>query len=74
MVEDGVERGDAQADQVRRRREMGLVGDAPARVEADGPRAQPRAEVGGEVAGRAVVARDDHGGAPRVALGFGDVT
>ena len=38
------------------RREVRLVGHAAARVEAHGPRAQPRAQVGGEVAGRAVVA------------------
>ena len=34
-VEQRVERGDAQADEVRRRREVRLVGDAAARVEAD---------------------------------------
>ena len=33
---------DAQADEVRRRREVGLVGDAAARVVADGPRAPAR--------------------------------
>ena len=54
-----VERGDAQADEVRRRREVRLVGDAAARVVADGPRREPGAQVGGEVARRAVVAGDD---------------
>ena len=52
-----VERGDAQADEVRRRREVRLVGDAAAGVEAHGPRLEPRAQVGGEVARLAVVAR-----------------
>ena len=54
-----VERGDAQADEVRRRREVRLVGDAAAGVEAHGPRREPRAQVGGEVARLAVVAGDD---------------
>ena len=54
-----VERRDAQADEVRRRREVRLVGDAAARVEAHGPRVQPGAQVGREVAGLAVVAGDD---------------
>ena len=57
--EQRVERGDAQADEVRRRREVRLVGDAAARVEAHGPRGEPGAQVGGEVAGLAVVAGDD---------------
>ena len=39
LGEQRVERGDAQADEVRRRREVRLVGDAAARVEAHGPRA-----------------------------------
>ena len=68
-LEDAVQRGDAEADEVGRRREVRLVGDAAAGVEADGPRAQPRAQVGGEVAGRAVVAGDDHRRAPHVAVG-----
>ena len=63
-MEQGVERRDAQADQVRGRREVRLVGDASARVEADRPRLQPLAEVGGEVARLAVVACDDDGGLP----------
>ena len=58
-----------QADEVRRRREVRLVGDAAARVEADGARLEPGAQVGGEVAGRAVVAGDDDGRAPHVAVG-----
>ena len=60
-IEQRVERGDPQADEVRRRREVRLVGDAAARVEADGPRPQPGAQVGGEVARAAVVAGDDDG-------------
>ena len=54
-----VERRDAQADEVRRRREMRLVGDAAAGVEAHRPRVQPGAQVGREVARLAVVAGDD---------------
>ena len=71
LVEHRVERGDAEADEVRRRREVRLVGDAAARVEADGPRAQPRAQVGGEVARGPVVGRDDDRRAARVAVGDG---
>ena len=40
-----VERGDAQADEVRRRREVRLVGDAAARVES-GPGAAPATRAG----------------------------
>ena len=64
-----VERGDAQADEVRRRGQVRLVGDAAARVEAHGPRLQPRAHVGGEVARVAVVAGDDERRPARVAVG-----
>ena len=59
VVQQRVERGDAQADEVRRRREVRLVGDAAAGVEAHGPRVQPGAQVGGEIARLAVVAGDD---------------
>ena len=68
-VEHGVERGDAEPDEVGRRREVGLVGDAAAGVEAHRARAQPGAQVGGEVAGGAVVARHHDGRAPHVAVG-----
>ena len=54
-----VERRDAQADQVRRRREVRLVGDAARGVVAHPPRRQPGAQVGRQVARGAVVA-DDH--------------
>ena len=54
-----VERGDPLADQVRRRRQMRLVGDAAARVVADLARREPRAQAGGEVTRGAVVAGDD---------------
>ena len=64
-----VQRRDAQPDEVRRRGEVRLVGDAAAGVEAHRPRAQPGAQVGGEVAGGAVVAGDDHGRAAHVAVG-----
>ena len=57
-----VERGDAQADEVRRRREVRLVGNAAARVEAHRPGREPVAQVGGEVARLAVVGRDDQRG------------
>ena len=54
---------------MRRRREVRLVGDAAAGIEAHRPRAQPRAQVGREVAGGAVVARHHHGRAAHVAVG-----
>ena len=64
VFEQGIERGDAEADEVRRRREVRLVRDAAARVEADGPRREPVSEVGGEVTGLAVVAGHDERGLP----------
>ena len=67
-VEHGVEGGDAQADEVRRRRQVRLVGDAAARVEADGARAQPGPQVLRELACGAVVAGDDDRRLARVAL------
>jgi hypothetical protein len=45
-----------------------LIGDAAARVEADGPRAQPRPQVGGELARGPVVGHHDHGRAAHVAV------
>ena len=57
--EQRVERCDAQADEVRRRREVRLVGDAAARIEADGPRRSHVRRSRGEVARLAVVAGDD---------------
>ena len=71
VLEQRVERGDAEADEVRRRREVRLVGDAAARVEAHGPRREPVAQVGGEVARLAVVAGDDERG-PAVREGVVD--
>ena len=68
-VEQRVERRDAQADEVRRRRQVRLVGDAAARVEAHGPRAQPGAQVGRQVARRAVVAGHHDRRAAHVAVG-----
>ena len=59
-----VERRHAQADEMRRRREVRLVGDAPRGVVAHAPRRQPGAQVRGHVARRAVVA-DDHERRPR---------
>ena len=69
--EDRVQRRDPQPDEVRRRGEVRLVGDAAARVEAHRPRAQPGAQVGGEVARGAVVAGHHHGRAAHVAVGDG---
>ena len=71
VVEQGVQGGDAQAGQVRRRGQVGLVGDAAARVEAHEPGAQPGAHVGGELARVAVVAGDDDGRDRGVAVGEG---
>ena len=68
-VGEGIERSDPQAHQVRRRRQVRLVGDAAARVVADGPRAQPCAQVLREVARRAVVARHHDGRPPHVTVG-----
>ncbi len=65
--EQRVERGDAQADQVRRRGEVRLVAHAARRVEAHRPRRQEGPQVGGEVAGGAVVAGDHQ----RRAVGLG---
>jgi hypothetical protein len=48
-----------------------LVGDAAARVEAHGARAQPGAQVLGELARLPVVAGHDDRRAPRVAVGDG---
>ena len=53
-----VERGDSQPDQMRRRGQMGFVGDAAARVVADRPRLEPRSERAGQVARRPVIAGD----------------
>ncbi len=63
-----VERRDAQADEMRRRREMRLVRDAPRRVEAHRPRREPSAQVGREIARVAVVAGDDEQRLARVLL------
>ena len=68
-IEERVQRGDAQADEVSRRRQVRFVGDAAAGIEAHRARPQPRAQVGREVARGPVVARDDHGGPARVAIG-----
>src|SRR4051812_5248828 len=68
--EQRVERRDSEADEVRRRRAVRLVGNAAARVEAHRARGEPVAEVGGEVARLAVVAGDDDG---RSAAGDGVV-
>ena len=68
-LENRIEGRHPEADQVRRRGQVRLVRDAAAGVEAHRPRLEPGAQVGGEVARRAVVARDHHGRAPHVAVG-----
>ena len=58
-VEQRVERRDPLADEVGRRRQVRLVGDAARGVVADRPRRQPDAQAGGELARGTVVAGDD---------------
>ena len=53
-----VERRHAQTHEVRRRRQVRLVGDPPRGVVAHPPRREPRAQVGGQIARRAIVAHD----------------
>ena len=65
-VRQRVQRGHAQADEVRRRLQVGLVGDAAARVVADRARRQPRLQIGGEITRGTVVADDDQRRALRV--------
>ena len=60
-LEECVERGDPQPDEVRRRRKLGLVADAARRVEADRRRVEVRAQVDRQVARAAIVGRDDQG-------------
>ncbi len=62
-LEQRVERGDPQADEVRRRRQVGLVAHAAGRVEAHGRGRTVGAQVERKVAGHAVVAGHDEGGA-----------
>ena len=66
-VEQRIERGDPEAHQVRRRRQVRLVLHPAGRVEAHEPRRQECLQVRREVAGGAVVARDHERGA----LGLG---
>ena len=68
-LEQGVERRDPQPDEVRRRLEVRLVGDAARRVEAHPTRPQPGAEVAGELAGGAIVGGDDDGGSRLIRMG-----
>ena len=70
-LEQRVERRDAQADEVRRGREVRLVAHAAGRVEAHRRRRPERAQVEREVAGHAVVGGDDQRRA--VAQRLGDV-
>ena len=69
-MDERVQRGDAQAHEVRRRRQVRLVGHAAARVEAHRAGAQPRPQVGRQVARAAVVAGHDQCRPRRVGLGF----
>ena len=66
--EQGIERGDAEPDQVRRRRQVGLVLHAARRVEAHPARAQELPQVGGEVARGPVVPRHHQRGPLGVAV------
>ncbi len=61
-VEQRVERGDPQAHEVGRRREVRLVANAARRVEAHRPGCAVRAQVEGQVARHAVVAGDHERG------------
>ena len=61
-VEQGVESGDAQTDEVRRRRQVRLVAHAARRVEAHLARREVGLEVGRQVARGAVIARDHERG------------
>jgi hypothetical protein len=63
-----VEGPDAQAHQMRRRREVGLVARPARRVVADPPRRQIGADRAGEVAGADVVCGDDQRRASRESL------
>ena len=64
-VSQRVQRGDAQADEMRRRREVRLVLHPSSRIEVHGPRREELLHVGGQVARRAVVARHDQRRAAR---------
>ena len=66
-----VQRRDAQADEVRRRREVRLVGDAARGVEAHRARAQPGAQVGRQVPRAPVVAGDHQRRAIRIQQALG---
>jgi hypothetical protein len=58
LLQHRVQSGDPQADEVWRRREVGLVGDTATGVVPHRPRLQPRAQPGGELPGGAVIAGD----------------
>ena len=66
--EQRVERRDPQTDEVRRWRQVRLVGDAAAGVIADGARLEPGSQARGEVARGAVVAGDDDRRVVRIAV------
>ena len=62
LAQQRIERGDAQADQVRRRGEMGLIAHAARGIEANTARAEEGLQVGGQVARGAIVAgHHEHG-------------
>ena len=58
VADERVERRDPQADEVRRRRQVGLVAGSARGVQAHPARRQVGAELGGEVAGAGVVGGD----------------
>ena len=64
VTQQGIERCNPQADEMRRRREVRLVAHPAGGIEADGPRAQEGPEVGGQVARRAVVTGHHQRGPP----------
>jgi len=66
VVDQGVERRDPQADEVRSRREVGLVAHTARRIDAHEPRGQEGLEVDGQVARGTVVARNDERWTPRL--------
>ena len=72
-ADERVEGGDPQADEVRRRRQVGLVAGAARGVVADPARREIGAELAGEVAGAAIVGGDAEDRPPRQArLGLGE--
>jgi hypothetical protein len=68
LAQQRVQRGDPQAYEVGRRRQVRLVAHPASRVEAHGPGRQERFQVGRQVTRRAVVAGDHQRGALRLGV------